>query len=218
MQVPVATERERRVGDDGENALTDQILGRGEETGRRRSGVRHDQVDGPPADTTRGVERVDPSLAPLLASEYVDAPTPVRSVMNPTLTDVGVTPGALAVFAPPDNVPPVDPGGEVVELAEGLVLLDELPHAASTVTKPRTTAPVRTDASLFPPSQFPTSRDRLCWSTSHRSPYVARRMVIIPPSMSRQAACVRITQGSKTSYQSPINRSLIAPEQWVVQV
>jgi hypothetical protein len=68
------------------------------------------------------------ALAPVSASEKVEEAFPVAEVMNPTLTVVGVTPGALAVLAafPPAEV--VDPPALVVLE----VLLELLPHPVAT--------------------------------------------------------------------------------------
>jgi hypothetical protein len=60
------------------------------------------------------------------------------------LIDVGVTPGALALLEPLADVPPVDPAGELVEVAVGAPLFEELLHAASTVTAPTSAAAIRT--------------------------------------------------------------------------
>ena len=70
--------------------------------------------------------------------------------MNPILIEVGVIPGALAVLPAPDDpdvvglaAPAAELVGEPAELVVGVVLLDELLHAASAVAAPRTATAIR---------------------------------------------------------------------------
>src|SRR5215475_3497800 len=70
------------------------------------------------------------ALAPSAASKNVDEALPVTEVTNPILTDVGVTPGALAVL--PDAPPVVGEGlPDAVVGVDELFELDEHPAASN---------------------------------------------------------------------------------------
>src|SRR5579863_5588802 len=89
--------------------------------------------------------------------------------MNPMVIDVAVTPGALALFVPPDGlvppeglvppdalVPAVVPLGALVTEVEPL---EELPHAARAATAAITAAAPRTECRiLLPFCSPPTGR------------------------------------------------------------